>query len=153
METMSTFKTEGNKPSDGDDGKNIRSFLYGGVILTLPYLFVWYLMKGGGFVLTYIWYLQVACYAGGAVGILTIIALVAKKRFPALFENPPKSPEWLGVVGAGMSVVVSIVGGFLDGWQTGLLLFWPAIFFAVCITRGFHWVAYQVRRWWLNCRT
>lgn len=146
---MSEF-TDERKPSEEE---NIQNFFVGGLMLTLPYLFIWYLVKGGDFVTTYIWYLKMALYAGSVVGVLTVVALAAKKRFPALFENPPKSPEWLGFASAGVSVVVSIVGGFLDGWQTGLLLFWPSIFFAACVIGGFHWVAYQVRRWWLNWRT
>ena len=146
---MSDSTTE-RKPSDEE---KIRNLLVGCLFLTLPYLFIWYLVKGGDFVTTYIWYLQMVFYAGGAIGALTAIALAAKKRWPALFENPPELPEWLGFAGAGIAVVVSIVGGFLDGWQTGLLLFWPSVIFAACIIGSVHWLAYQARRWWLNWRT
>ncbi len=123
---------------ESSDKENIQNFFVGGLMLTLPYLFVWYLIKGGNFLTTYIWYLDVALYAGGVISVLTAIALAAKKRFPALFENPPKSPEWLGFASAGVAVVVSTVGGFLDGWQTGLLLFWPSTFFTACLIGGFH---------------
>ena len=119
-------------------------------MFTLPYLFIWYLMEGDDFVEAYIWYLHAVLYAGGVIGVLTAIALTAKKLWPTLFENPPKSPEWLGFVGAGIALAISIIGGFLGGWQTGLLLFWPSVFFSVCIVGGVHWLTYQVRRWWLR---
>lgn len=130
---------EGNKPS-------ACQFLGATLLVSLMYLFIWYVVRDGDLPTAYVWYIHAVICLGVVATIVTAVTMVLRERFfPKVFEEPSERPGWYGAALVSIVAVVSVGGGMIDGWETGLLLLWPTGFWATFVVDAYAWAQHQVK--------
>ena len=141
---MNNTEDKGAPPSVG---LSALQTLIGGFIFCLVFLVIWLAHKGVNFFTAYASYACIALIATLTLGLMLPFESAARKRFPTLFERLPEPSLQDTLIVTSVVIMCSIIVGIMDGWITGMLIFWPAVIITSFVSHAIRWIMHHTTRW------